>query len=153
APIEGGTAVAATAHEGDPLTAGWLPNATVARQWMDYVRDTVVADATPPPAPTNVRVAAGVLTWDAAADLETGIGGFVIERDGERLREAPQAAKNPFGRSLFQGLQYSDTPAFPLVPLQFTDATATPAQKHRYRVIAVNTLGLESPPSEPAVAE
>lgn len=152
-PITGGTAVAAKAHQGDPLAAGWLPNATVARQWMDYVRDTVVADDTPPPAPTNLRVAGPVLTWDAAADLETGIAGFVIERDGTRLPAAPTAGKNPFGRSLFQGLQHSDTPAFPLAPLEFTDATATPAQKHRYRVIAVNTVGLESSPSEPAVAE
>ncbi len=151
--ITGGTAVAATAHQGDPLTAGWLPNATVPRQWMDDVKDTLVADDTPPPAPTNVRVAGRVLTWDAAADIETGLAGFVIERDGTRLAESPRAGKTPFGRALFQGLQHSDTPAFPLVPFEFTDATATPAQKHRYRVIAVNTVGLASPPSEPAVAE
>ena len=53
---------------------------------------------------------------------------------------------------MFQGLQYSDTPAFPLVPFRFTDATATPGVAHRYRVVAVNTVGLESPPSGQADA-
>ena len=49
-------------------------------------------------------------------------------------------------RSLFQNLQYSDTPAWPLVPMCFTDPAASLSQspKHRYRVIAVNTAGLKS---------
>ncbi len=43
-----------------------------------------------------------------------------------------------------EGVQYSDTPAAPLVEMHFTDKTATPNTKHGYRVIAVNTAGLES---------
>ena len=60
------------------------------------------------------------------------------------LATVPEQAKNPFGRPLFQNLQYSDTPAQPLMPMRFTDPTAPPGQNHRYRVIAVNTAGLKS---------
>jgi hypothetical protein len=62
----------------------------------------------------------------------------------------PETGKNPFGRPVFQNLQYSDTPPQPLVPMEFTDTKADPAKKHSYRVIAVNTVGLKSKPSAEA---
>ncbi|MFM8890079.1 MAG: hypothetical protein ACKOTB_00395, partial [Planctomycetia bacterium] len=74
---------------------------------------------------------------------------FVIERDGERIARLPEKPQNPFGRPLFQNLLYSDTPSQPLVPLTFHDALATPGKRHTYRIIAVNTAGLESSPSAP----
>jgi hypothetical protein len=97
-------------------------------------------------------LAGNELTWDAVADVESGIAGFIIERDGERLGDRPAPGKNPYGRDVFQGLQYSDTPLFPLVPLRYIDETASAELQHRYRVMAVNTAGLESPPSLPAAA-
>jgi hypothetical protein len=141
-------AVPAAKFTGDPLKAAWLPNEAQARGWMQYVKDSAVTDTTPPPKPTNVRVKGNVLTWDAAADLESGLAGFVIERDGQFLANLPEKGQNPFGRPIFQNLQYSDTPTQPLVPLAFTDAKAEPGKKHKYRVIAVNTVGLKSEPSE-----
>ncbi|MGL4552364.1 MAG: hypothetical protein ACRC33_14385 [Gemmataceae bacterium] len=141
-----GTAAAPKAA-GDPLKAGWLPDEAVAKAWTEYVKDTKVSDATPPPAPTGVRLKGNTLTWEAEADLESGLAGFVIERDGRVLASVPERAKNPFGRPVFQNLQYSDTPTQPLVPMRFTDAKAAPAAKHAYRVIAVNTAGLRSEPS------
>jgi len=140
-------AVPAATFAGDPLQAGWLPNETIAALWMQYVKDTAVADGTPPPAPTNVRVSGNEITWEAEADLESGLAGFIIERDGEFLASCPGAAKNPFGRPLFQNLQYSDTPTQPLVPLRFTDPGAEPGKKHGYSVTAVNTAGLKSKPA------
>jgi poly(3-hydroxybutyrate) depolymerase len=142
-------------HQGDPLQAGWLPNEAVARRWMEYVKDTKVADTSPPPAPKNLRVRAkgAELSWDAEADPESGLAGFVVERDGEVVANLPEQPKNPFGRPVFQGLQYSDTPALPLVPLEFRDMQADPGRPHRYRVLAVNTAGLKSLPSEEVVAE
>ncbi|MGN6132862.1 MAG: hypothetical protein ACTHOU_00115 [Aureliella sp.] len=138
-------------YDGAPLAAAWLPNAAVAQAWMQYVRDTQLADATPPPAPREVRVTDGQLTWQADADLESGLASFIIERDGQELARVPESdKKNPFGRPVFQGLQYSDTPAMPLVPLAFTDTSAQPGMQHVYRVIAVNTVGLKSAPSEPS---
>ena len=62
--------------------------------------------------------------------------------------EPPRNGKNPFGRPIFQNLQYSDTPTQPLVAMQFVDMKAEPGKKHTYRVIAVNTVGLKSKPSE-----
>ena len=94
---------------------------------MEYVKDTKVSDTTPPSAPTNVRVQGNKLTWEAEADLESGLASFVIERDGQVLVTVPEQGKNPFGRPIFQNLQYSDTPTQPLVPMQFTDTKADPA--------------------------
>jgi len=140
-------AVPAAQFAGDPSKAAWLPNESVARAWMQYVKDTAVADTTPPPAPTNLRVSGNQLSWDAEADLESGLAHFMIERDGRFLANVPEQAKNPFGRPIFQNLQYSDTPTQPLVPMQYTDTTAESGEKHTYRVIAVNTVGLKSKPS------
>lgn len=137
-------AVPAAQFAGDPLRAIWLPGESVAKAWMHYVKDTAVPDVTPPPAPVDVRVHGRELTWAAEADLESGLAGFIIERDGVVLARVPEQPKNPYGRPLFQGLQYSDTPAQPLVRMAFTDATAEAGRQHRYRVIAVNTVGLKS---------
>lgn len=144
APLLAKEAVPAAKFTGDPNKAVWLPSEAVARAWMAYVKDTALPDTTPPPAPTNVRVTGTQLTWQAEADLESGLAGFIIERDGKELAKLPEQPKNPFGRPVFQGLQYSDTPALPLVPLTFTDKTAEPGKTHAYRVIAVNTVGLRS---------
>jgi pimeloyl-ACP methyl ester carboxylesterase len=151
APVLGTEAVPAAKLSGEPLKAVWLPNEAIAKAWMEYVKDTKVTDTTPPPAPTDVKLQGNKLTWSAAADLESGLAGFVIERDGQVLADLPEQGKNPFGRPIFQNLQYSDTPTQPLVPMQFTDTKAEPGKKHTYRVIAVNTAGLKSKPSEEAV--
>lgn len=150
APITGTEASAAAVFKGDPLKLGWLPDARIAKAWMEYVKDTKVTDSTPPPAPSSVVLKGNVLTWQAEADLESGLAGFVIERDGKEIANLAQQAKNPFGRPLFQNLQYSDTPSMPLVPLKFTDTKAEAGARHSYRVIAINTAGLKSAPSEPA---
>ncbi len=144
APLLAKEAVPAAKFSGDPKQALWLPNEAVAKAWMAYVKDTALPDTTPPPAPTNLRVAGNQLAWQAEADLESGLAGFIIERDGKEIAKLPEQPKNPFGRPIFQGLQYSDTPALPLVPMSYTDKTAEPGKTHTYRVIAVNTVGLKS---------
>ena len=68
-------------------------------------------------------------------------------RDGKFLAKVPEQAKNPFGRPIFQNLQYSDTPTQPLVAMRYTDTNSASGQTHTYRVIAVNTVGLKSTPS------
>jgi pimeloyl-ACP methyl ester carboxylesterase len=143
-------AVSASSYDGDPLKAAWLPDESIARAWMQYVKDTNVGDSTPPPAPANVRVAGNELSWAAEADPESGLASFIIERDGQFLARLPDSGKNPFGRPLFQNLQYSDTPTQPLVAMRFVDDKAEPGKQHTYRVIAVNTVGLKSKPSQAA---
>jgi len=144
APITGMEAVPADGFGGDQRAMGWLPDESTARGWMQYVKDTQVADTTRPPAPTNVRLEGNRLSWEADADLESGLSGFVIERDGTLLANVPEQGKNPYGRPVFQNLQYSDTPSQPLVLMQFTDQTAEAGKVYRYRVLAVNTVGLKS---------
>jgi hypothetical protein len=143
----GAEAVPAAKFAGNPLKAAWLPNEAIAKGWMQYVKDSAVTDDTPPPAPKNLRLKGNELTWEAEADLESGLAHFIIERDGKFLVKFPEQGKNQFGRPVFQGLQYSDTPTLPLVPMRYVDTTAEPGKKHAYRVIAVNTVGLKSVPS------
>lgn len=144
APLLGTEAVPAAKFAGDVKKAVWLPGEAIAKAWMHYVKDTAIPDATPPPAPSNLRVTGAALAWEAQADLESGLAHFVIERDGVEIATVPQQPKNPFGRPIFQGLQYSDTPAMPLVPMTFTDPKPEAGKEHAYRVIAVNTAGLRS---------
>jgi hypothetical protein len=82
----------AAAFKGDPNTAVWLPNAAVARAWMEYVKTGAVSDTTPPPAPSQVNVTdkgkqGTEITWDAEADFESGIRAFILLRDGEAGRQ------------------------------------------------------------------
>ena len=148
ADLRGSDAIPAAEYEGDPHGANWLPNGPTARRWAEYVRDADVADATPPPAPTNVRIEGGRLRWDAVADLESGMSHFLIERNGERIAQVPPAPRNPFGRPLFQGLQYSDTPAQPSARMEYVLPEGSQHTKATFAVRAVNTIGLTSGPSE-----
>jgi hypothetical protein len=60
----------------------------------------------------------------------------------------PEEAKNPFGRPIFQNLQYSNTPTQPLVPFRFTVSEADDIGRN-YRILAMNTAGLKPQPTEP----
>ncbi|PQO28847.1 alpha/beta hydrolase family protein [Blastopirellula marina] len=136
--------VAASKFTGEQVKAIWLPTKTMAIAWQQYVKDTNIADTTPPPAPSQLHADGKVLTWAAEADLESGIAAFEIERDGKVIARIPSSPKNPFGRPIFQGLQYSDTPSQPLVEMRFVDETAEDGKAYTYRVIAENTVGLKS---------
>ena len=123
APLLGTEATPAAKFTGEKEKALWLPNEAIAKSWATYVKDTAIPDTTPPPAPTNLQVKGSELTWKAEADLESGLAHFIIERDGKQIGTVPEQPKNPFGRPIFQGLQYSDTPTNPLVEMRCTDAT------------------------------
>ena len=69
-----------------------------------------------------------------------------------RLAGTPSQINGANNDSIFQDLQYSDTPTQPLVPMHFTDTKAEPGGKHTYRVIAVNTVGLKSKPTSNSAA-
>jgi hypothetical protein len=147
-------AVPARAYAGDPQAAVWLPNADVARAWSEYVTNGATSDTTPPPAPAQVTatVLAGKgieLTWQAEADLESGLAGFVIERDGTPIAALPQPAASHFGRPLFQAMSYHDTPTSPLPELRYLDDSpaASAGGSATYRVLTINSVGLKSTPS------
>lgn len=131
---------------GDPLTMSWLPDESTAKAWMQFRADTNVEDSSPPPAPQRVVVEGNQLQWNAEADLQSGIEKFIVIRDGEILAEVT-GGENRFGRNLFQGLQYSDTPVQPLVKMEFTDGKTTNGTEHEYAIVTVNTVGLKSKPT------
>ncbi len=153
APLMGGAALPAAEYKGDPAEAVWMPNETVARAWMEYVKTGSLGDSTPPPPPSNVQAASTQsgteITWTAEADFESGIGGFIIMRDGKelvRLPEKPPA--NSYGRPLFQAMSYHDTPEPPVPEMRYLDTSANKAgEKHRYAVVTVNSAGLASKPT------
>jgi pimeloyl-ACP methyl ester carboxylesterase len=144
APLLGTEPQPAASFQGEAGKAVWLPDERVARLWKHYVADTNVPDETPPPAPSRPVVRGNELTWTAEADPESGLAHFLVERDGEVIAMVPETPKNPFGRPLFQGLQYSDTPVVPLAEMRYVDAAAVAGKAHAYRILAVNTVGLKS---------
>lgn len=157
APLLGDQARPAAEFAGKAEETVWLPNERVAKAWSEYVRTGAVSDRTPPPAPADVKVsrkAGGAeITWNAEADFESGLQGFLIQRDGQDLARLPEMAAGRFGRPLFQRMSYHDTPERPLPEMRFTDPDAKPGEKHAYRVIAVNSAGLRSEPSRAVEVE
>ncbi len=133
---------------GDKVAAHWLPDAAFAKAWSSYNQTGLPADSTPPPAPTNVRInATGELTWEATADLESGLAGFIIERDGKEVARLPKKPVGRIGTPLWQGLTGGDTPVIEKPPMVFKDTNAPAGAKSQYTVHSLNAVGLSSPPS------
>jgi pimeloyl-ACP methyl ester carboxylesterase len=149
----GETAVPASEFNGDPKQAAWLPNAAVAKIWMDYVKTGTVADSSVPPAPFGVRVndkgdQGMEVTWDAEAGLTSGLGGFIVLRDGQGVVRLPAPAPEAiYGRPLFQGLSFHDTPTGPLPRMVYLDSSAKPGVDHIYTVTALSSAGVPSIPA------
>jgi poly(3-hydroxybutyrate) depolymerase len=123
----------------------WLPDANFVKVWESYNKTGRPSDTTPPPPPTNVRVsAASELTWNAEADLESGLSGFIIERDGKEFARLPEKPVGKVGTPLFQGLSGGDTPIIAQPPMSYIDTTAKPGEHHNYGVLSVNGVGLRS---------
>ncbi len=121
----------------------------MAGKLAEYERTGSVEDRTPPPAPTKVAVKRNEdgslsVTWNAKADLESGIRGFLIERDGKPIAQVPEKPVGRFGRPLFQTMSYHDTPEAPLPAMRFQDRTPSPQGTPTYGVRTVNSVGLKS---------
>jgi hypothetical protein len=152
APLFGEEAVPAAEFKGHADEAVWLPNAAVAKAWMEYVKTGATSDTTPPPAPFNVTVSlkgdlGTEITWDAEADFESGIQQFIVLRDGQALAKVPDQPVGKFGRPLFQSMTYHDTPSQPMPEMRYLDASVKPGETHTYSIITVNSVGLKSEPS------
>ncbi|HZR18753.1 MAG TPA: hypothetical protein VFE51_15800 [Verrucomicrobiae bacterium] len=152
APLFGDEAKPAADFKGNPAEAVWLPNEAVAKAWMEYVKTGSTSDTTPPPAPFHVHVSAKgeqgtEIVWSAEADVESGIGGFIVLRDGQELAKLPEKPVGKFGRPLFQSMTYHDTPSQPLPQMRYVDKSAKAGEKHGYSIVSVNSVGLKSLPS------
>lgn len=130
---------------------------TMAAKLAEYVEQGSLADDTPPPAPSAVKAVRNddgtvTVTWQAEADFESGIRGFVIERaageEFETVGSVPETPKGRFGRPLFQAMSYHDTPEAPLPEMKFIDPTAPKTgELPVYRVRTVNSVELQSAPT------
>lgn len=153
APLLSDEAVPASKYKGSQTNSVWLPNAAIAKAWSEYVRTGATSDTTPPPSPIHVevrhRIPAEVeLTWEAHADFESGLSGFIVQRDGVEIGRVPEKPVGHFGRPLFQSMSYHDTPQAPLPEMQFLDRSFKPGSRPRYEVISINSVGLKSRPSK-----
>lgn len=131
------------------MLAAW--DDTMADRLRQFAETGAVEDDTPPPRPQSVtrsRNADGHITvsWTATADLESGIQAFIIERNGKPIASIPDNPASRFGRPLFQGLSYHDTPVAFWPPMQWTDTDSPGDQVPEYSVRTVNSVGLKSSP-------
>ncbi len=141
-----GVAQSANGFAGDKAAAHWLPDEAFAKAWESYVKTGRPSDTTPPPAPTEVKVSAGgEITWKAEADFESGIAGFIIERDGKEIGRVPEKPVGKYGTPLLQGMTHGDTPVIAAPEMRFVDSTAASGENHQYRVSTINGTGLISP--------
>jgi len=153
-----------------PALCSWLPTEAFAKSWKEYVTDGAVTDLTPPPAPFGLTFqytdGKWVLQWQAEADLQSGLAGFRIERDGVEIARIPETSENRFGRPVFQGMSYHDTPEVPKdpkaaaawfrhpknpfessFPLMRAEVAGDPTPVPTFTVRAVNTVGATSLPA------
>jgi pimeloyl-ACP methyl ester carboxylesterase len=143
--LNGSQAASDKTFGGNKLQASWHIDERTAKLWEQYVKDTNVMDTTAPSKVTSIEVKGKEIRWSTEGDLESGIAAFEIYRDGTLIATLGSNVKNPFGRPLFQGLQYSDTPQQPLMEMVYVDEKAEgAAQADRYKVVVINTAGLKS---------
>lgn len=132
----------------ESMRAAW--NGSVRPLHEEFIATGAVSDTTPPPAPASVSgkvTDAGVLlTWTAEADFESGLREFQILRDGKLIGTLPRKHNAGFGRALFQGLSYHDTPdpGPPSMTYLDKDGVATST----YSVVSVNSVQLKSKPAK-----
>ncbi|NLX12910.1 MAG: hypothetical protein GXY44_04545 [Phycisphaerales bacterium] len=134
----------------DQLTApNWFPSKAYKQLWREYLTTGIVLDQSPPPPPFNltVEVEAGqvTLTWDAHADLQSGLRGFIIYRDGREIARMPMKEVQGYQGYAFQGISYGDTPHPQLPPMSFCEQLPD-GSTFSYSVVAVNGSGLLSLP-------
>lgn len=130
----------------------WLPSQEYITVWKKYTADCSFDDSTPPPSPTNVQInrTTGELTWTSMADVESGLKEFVILADGKEIARV-RGENNPFGRRVFQGLRYSDTPVLTTdaeSAMRFANPLFADRPNAAYAVQSVNTNDLTSVPVE-----
>ncbi|MDR0699150.1 MAG: Ig-like domain-containing protein [Tannerella sp.] len=81
-------------YAGDKKGLCVLPDEATARLWKEYVSTGTVTDKTPPPAPFNVKAKRNggniEVSWEADADIESGILRFEIFKDGAQVGNLPK---------------------------------------------------------------
>jgi predicted esterase len=140
---------------GDPTTASWFPTRLLAEKWIDYMNRGTIRDLTPPPAPTDLTGSYAdnkiTLTWNADADLESGIKTFVIYRNGTLETLIRYANRSLYSSTMgYQRWNDGDQPApSPAPPMVFADPDVKNTGTYVYEVATVNWSDTVGPRSAP----
>jgi len=147
-------APASSYDAGNPLSACWFPNETLAQKWAKYMVSGTLIGATPPPAPyaLNGTFKNGTLTltWSSGTSLESGLKTFIIYRNGA-ARQTLQYDTTTFFTTQkgFQRWQDGDQPdPSPAPNMTFADSGLDVSQTYVYQVSAVDWSDLEGPKSQ-----
>jgi poly(3-hydroxybutyrate) depolymerase len=86
----------ASSYAGDQSAMCRFPDSLSAAKWREYVITGTVVDHTPPPAPYAVKINRisgnqAELTWEADADIESGIRHFIIRVNGKPVAQFPSS--------------------------------------------------------------
>lgn len=87
----------ASTFQGDQLSKSWLPDSACAEKYKEYIMTGTVKDVTYPPPPSNVRInntddKTFEITWQAKADIESGIKCFLIYKNNKFMSRYPETS-------------------------------------------------------------
>ncbi len=150
---------------GDTMGMVWLPDKGFARIWQEYLETGWVTDTTPPDAPYDLSYeflgkSSVRITWEADADLESGIKQFYLFRDGAMIRKYA-GINDDYVKKNFQYGNYGDEPGpeslyenvdkWIPAKMEFIDYRLHPDSTYAYQVRMENWSGLQSAFSEPII--
>ncbi|WP_298650920.1 alpha/beta hydrolase [uncultured Proteiniphilum sp.] len=129
-------------YSGDKSSMCVFPDESTARNWQEFVSTGTVVDKTPPPSPYNIRVKRNEtmleVTWEADADMESGILKFNIYKDDILIGTLPETG----------AYQSFDTNGDNTIPVKVLDMkfviTGTRNVKTKISVETVNHFNLVS---------
>jgi len=151
--------------EGNSLDWVWLPDGDFARSWQEFVKTGLVRDTTPPEPPFNLSYEVlgkrtVRITWEAEADLESGIKQFYLYRNGKRIKKYV-GINDDYVKKNFQYGNYGDEPGPEALyenvddwiptKMEFMDYRLRPDSTYTYRIRMENWSGLQSEFSESLV--
>lgn len=133
------------AYPGNSSALSWLPDATTAAKWKEYVITGTVIDRTPPPAPfslvqNRLHNVAVELRWKADADIESGIKQFNIYNGNQLIARFPE-------HGVYQRFDTNGDDAIPMsaLPEMKTVVMVPKGTAAQIAISTVNHFDLESP--------
>ena len=144
--------------QGDPLARVWLPNEDFALRWQEYAKTGWVTDTSPPEAPYNISFellgkSTVRITWEADADLESGIKQFYLFRNGIQIKKFV-GINDDYVKKNFQYGNYGDEPGPEALyenvddwiptKMEFLDYRLDADSTYTYKIRMENWSGLQS---------
>ena len=129
-------------YEGDRSGLCLFPDERTARTWQEFVKTGLVTDKTPPEAPYDIRVIRGdsssTISWKAEADMESGIGCFMVYVNGEPAGRVPEEGE-------YQSFDLNGDNTYPVEPVGMSlTVDGTLGKDDIVEVENINRFGLAS---------